>query len=92
MRQELDLHRSSLLTKIITQHYLRLYHVIITGTKEWGELGHWCELGQNFSESSPLLLLVKGDWCEIGQKFSASGSLRLLVNAYLTTIAKVMIH
>ena len=41
-------------------------------TVEWGELGHWCKLGQNFSESSPLLLLVKGHWCEIGQKFSAS--------------------
>ena len=23
-------------------------------TIEWGELGHWCELGQKFSESSPL--------------------------------------
>ena len=21
---------------------------------EWGELGHWCELGQKFSESSSL--------------------------------------
>ena len=41
------------------------------GTVEWGELGRWCELGQNFSESSPLLLLVKGHWCAMGQKFSA---------------------
>ena len=40
-------------------------------TVEWGELGRWCELGQNFSESSPLLLLVKGHWCAMGQKFSA---------------------
>ena len=29
-------------------------------TVEGGELGRWCELGQNFSDSSPLLLLVKG--------------------------------
>ena len=34
-------------------------------TLEWGELGHWCELdrnlliGQKFSESSPLRLVVK---------------------------------
>ena len=27
-------------------------------TVEGGELGRWCELGQNFSDSSPLLLLV----------------------------------
>ena len=41
-------------------------------TVEWGECPkHWCELGQNFSESSPLLLLVKGHWCAMGQKFSA---------------------
>ena len=40
-------------------------------TVEWGELGRWCELGQNFSESSPLLLLIKGHWCAMGQKFSA---------------------
>ena len=39
-------------------------------TVEWGELGRWCELGQNFSESSPLLLLVNGHWCAMGQKFS----------------------
>ena len=30
------------------------------GTVEWGELGHWGELGQKISESSPLQLLVKG--------------------------------
>ena len=40
-------------------------------TVEWGELRRWCELGQNFSELSPLLLLVKGHWCAMGQKFSA---------------------
>ena len=28
-------------------------------TVEGGELGRWCELGQNFSDSSPLLLLVR---------------------------------
>ena len=28
-------------------------------TIEWFELGHWCELGQKFSESSPLRLVVK---------------------------------
>ena len=27
-------------------------------TIEWGELGHWCELGQKFSESSPLELAL----------------------------------
>ena len=42
-----------------------------TLTVEWGELGRWGELGQNFSASSPLLLLVKGHWCAMGQKFSA---------------------
>ena len=40
-------------------------------TVEGGELGRWCELRQNFSDSSPLLLLVKGHWCAMGQKFSA---------------------
>ena len=40
-------------------------------TVEGSELGRWCKLGQNFSESSPLLLLVKGHWCAMGQKFSA---------------------
>ena len=40
-------------------------------TVEGGELGHWCELGQNFSDSSPLLLLVKGHWCAILRKCSA---------------------
>ena len=44
-------------------------HIIVT--VEWGELGRWCELGQNFSESSPLLLLVKGHWWAMGQNFSA---------------------
>ena len=39
-------------------------------TVEWGELGHWGELGQKISEPSPLL--VKGHWYELGQKFSAS--------------------
>ena len=48
-----------------------IYNKIESGTVEWGELGRWCELGQNFSESSPLLLLVKGHWCAMGQKFSA---------------------
>ena len=43
----------------------------MNSTVEWGELGRWCELGQNFSESSPLLLLVKGHWCAMGQKLSA---------------------
>ena len=38
---------------------------------EGGELGRWCELGQHFSDSSPLLLLVKGHWCAMGRKFSA---------------------
>ena len=41
------------------------------GTVEGGELGRWCELGQNFSDSSPLLLLVKGHWCAMGRKCSA---------------------
>ena len=40
-------------------------------TVEGGELGRWCELGQNFSDSSPLLLLVKGHWCAILRKCSA---------------------
>ena len=40
-------------------------------TVEGGELRRWCELGQNFSDSSPLLLLVKGHWCAILQKCSA---------------------
>ena len=31
----------------------------IISTVEGGELGRWCELGKNFSESSPLLWLVK---------------------------------
>ena len=40
---------------------------------EWADqLGHWCELGQKFTESSSLQLLVKGHWYEMGQKFSAS--------------------
>ena len=59
---------------------------------KWGELGRWCELGQNFSESSPSLLLVKGHWWAMGQNFSALCSLQLHVNAYLTTIATVTIH
>ena len=41
------------------------------GTVEGGELGRWCELGQNFSDSSPLLLLVKRHWCAMGRKCSA---------------------
>ena len=61
-------------------------------TVEEGELGRWCELGQNFSDSSPLLLLIKGHWCAMGRKFSALRSLRLRVTAYLTTIAMVTIH
>ena len=61
----------------------------ISYTVEGGELGRWCELGQNFSDLSPLLLLVKGHWCAMGRKFSA---LRLRVTAYLTTIATVAIH
>ena len=40
-------------------------------TVEGGELGRWCELGLNFSDSSPLLLLVKGHWCAMGRKCSA---------------------
>ena len=40
-------------------------------TVEGGELGRWCELGQNFSDSSPLLLLIKGHWCAISRKCSA---------------------
>ena len=32
---------------------------ITPSTVEGGELGRWCELGQNFSDSSPLLLLIK---------------------------------
>ena len=40
-------------------------------TVEGGELGRWCELGQNFSDSSPLLLLIKGHWCAILRKCSA---------------------
>ena len=40
-------------------------------TVEGGELGRWCELGHNFSDSSPLLLLVKGHWCAILRKCSA---------------------
>ena len=40
-------------------------------TVEGGELGRWCELGQNFSDSSPLLLLVKGHWCAILRKCRA---------------------
>ena len=40
-------------------------------TVEGGGLGRWYELGQNFSDSSPLLLLVKGHWCAILRKCSA---------------------
>ena len=43
----------------------------LCNTVEGGELGRWCELGQNFSDSSPLLLLVKGHWCAILRKCSA---------------------
>ena len=66
--------------------------MLLLGTVEGGELGRWCELRQNFSDSSPLLLLVKGHWCAMGRKFSALRSLRLHVTAYLTTIATVTIH
>ena len=38
-------------------------------TVEGGELGRWCELGQNFSDLSSLL--VKGHWCAMGRKCSA---------------------
>ena len=42
------------------------------GTVKGGELGRRCELGQNFSDSSPLPLLVgKGHWCAILRKCSA---------------------
>ena len=91
---------------IYTTCYCKWNH--ISNAIKWGELGRRCKLGQNFSESSPLLLLIKGHWCEMGQTFSALlikghwcemeqtfsalSSLRLLVNAYLTTIAKVTIH
>ena len=40
-------------------------------TVEGGESGRWCELGQNFSDSSPLLLLIKGRWCAILRTCSA---------------------
>ena len=53
-----------------------------TCTVEWGELGHWCELRQKFSERSPLRLLVKGHWCELGQTFSEWSPLRLLVKGH----------
>ena len=39
-------------------------------TVEGGELGRWCELGQNFRLVT-LLLLVKGHWCAILRKCSA---------------------
>ena len=54
----------------------------VKGTIEWVELGHWCELGQKFGESSPLQLLVKGHWCDLGQKFSKLLSLQCLVKAF----------
>ena len=37
----------------------------VISTVEGGELGCRYELGQNFSDSSPLLLLIKGHWCAI---------------------------
>ena len=67
---------------IIYRLYLALFHDGIVCTVEWGELGHWCELGKKFSELSPLRLLVEGHWGELGQKCIASPSLRLLVDAY----------
>ena len=69
-----------------------IQYINLVCTVEWGELRRWCELGQNFSESSPLPLLVKGHWWAMGQNFSALCSLRLRVNAYLTTITTVTIH
>ena len=56
---------------IIFKYIVFFFSCVACNTVEGGELGRWCELGQNFSDSSPLLLLVKGHWCAILRKCSA---------------------